>query len=465
MILEQHYLACLSQASYIVGDGETLAIIDPRRDVDLYLERASALGGKIRHVLLTHFHADFLAGHLELVARTGATLYLGAAAKADFPFTPLADGDELALGELRLRALATPGHTPESTCYLLLKEDGEPHAVFTGDTLFVGDVGRPDLMTSKGVTGEELARSLHHSLQSRLLTLPDSVLVMPGHGAGSSCGKNLSSETTSTIGAQRTNNAALGLTDVRAFVAELTEGQPPAPPYFGYTATLNQRVHGLLEEVLPRALVPLTLDALQAHAARGAQILDTRPKEAYAAGHLEGCLWVGLDGQFASWAGCVLDLERPVVLIAEAGKEREAALRLGRIGFDRVEGFLAESKSALAAADLVPARRSSPKDTASALAAGRRAPRVLDVRQPGEVAEGHIPGAITIPLGQLKERLSELPQDAERGLHVHCKSGWRSLVALSVLEAAGRSDVVDIPGGMMAWEAAGCPIEGRPVAR
>lgn len=461
MILEQHYLACLSQASYLVGDEDAgvLAVVDPRRDVDLYLERAAALGGTIRHVLLTHFHADFLAGHLELERATGATLHLGAAARADYPFAALADGDEVHLGRVTLRALATPGHTPESTCFLVL-EGGEARAVLTGDTLFNGDVGRPDLMASEGVTAAELARSLYRSLQAKLMTLADDVVVYPGHGAGSSCGKNLSAETSTTIGAQRRGNYALQFQDEAAFVAAVTAGQPPAPAYFPRAAALNKRERPLLDDVLARELQPLSLAEVRAKSARGAQVLDTRHKDAYAAGHLPGALWVGLDGQFASWAGAVLDLDWPVVLVCDAGREREAALRLGRIGFDDVLGYLAGMPGALAApgVGLVPAARSAPRATARLLegAAGPDAPLVLDVRQPGEVASERVAGSLAIPLGELRGRLAEVPRG--RPVHVHCRSGYRSIVALSLLEAAGRTDILDVPGGMLAWVADGCPV-------
>ncbi|MEZ6017770.1 MAG: MBL fold metallo-hydrolase [Planctomycetota bacterium] len=459
LILEQHYLGCLSQASYLVGDraAGVLAVVDPRRDVELYLERARVLGCTIQHVLLTHFHADFLAGHLELARATGAKLHLSAAASAEYPFHALTDGAELQLGAVTVRALATPGHTPESMCFLVL-DGARPHAVLTGDTLFNGDVGRPDLMASVGVTSEELARALYRSLNEQLMPLPDEVLVYPGHGAGSACGKNLSSETWSTMGAQRRTNYALQFADEAAFVAAVTAGQPPAPAYFARAATLNKRERPLLDDALARELVPLSYAELQAEVAQGAAVLDTRDKEAYAAGHLRGALWVGLDGQFASWAGAVLDLERPVVLVCDPDREREAALRLGRIGYDGVVGYLADMPGALAGAGdaLVGAPRSAPRATAQLLTGAADAPLVLDVRQPGEVAAERVAGSLAIPLGELRARLDEVPRG--KPVHVHCRSGYRSLIALSLFEAAGRNDAIDIPGGMLAWTADGCPV-------
>jgi hydroxyacylglutathione hydrolase len=460
MILEQHYLGCLAQASYLIADVDAgvAAVVDPRRDVDLYESRAQELGVRITDVFLTHFHADFLAGHLELTQRTGATLHLGSRAKADYDFGALADGDEVVLGSLRMRCLETPGHTPESVCYLVFEEDAdEPRAVMTGDTLFIGDVGRPDLMASKGHTREELAGWLYDSTRTKLLTLPDGTELYPGHGAGSACGKNLSTKTVSSIGEQRADNYALQDMTREAFIETVTTGLVPPPAYFPVTAGLNKTTHAPLDAVLERGLIPLSLDEVFATANSGATILDVRPAEAYAASHLSGSTWVGLEGNFASWAGAVLDLERPVVLVGDVGQEREAALRLGRIGFDQVRGFLAGGSDAWEGANEALRTTQRMGSVAAREAGASDQPRnILDVRQPGEFETEHMDGATSIPLGQLRTRMNEVPETTN--LLVHCKTGYRSLVAQSLLERAGREGSVDLIGGIDAWIEDGGPV-------
>jgi len=453
MILEQHYLGCLAQASYLVVDEESgvAAVVDPRRDVDLYVDRARELGARIERVLLTHFHADFLAGHLELAERTGATIHMGAAAQAEYEVHGLEDGASIDLGpEVRIEALETPGHTPESVCFLV-HERGALHAVLTGDTLFIGDVGRPDLMASVDITAEELAGSMYDSLQ-RLLALPDGTLVYPGHGAGSPCGKNLSDETVSTIGKQRATNYALQPQPREEFVAALTAGQPVAPAYFPHTAGLNKQSHATLDGVLAGALAPLNQGEVCARQAEGATVLDVRGAEAFRDGHLPGSVAVGLDGNFASWCGRLLDLEAPIVLVAAPGEEREAVLRLGRIGLDRVVGYLAAPLEGGETLPQVDVR------TAAAALGGDEPPLLVDVRFPGEVEGGHIEGALPVPLGDLPSRLDELPRD--RGLLLQCRTGYRSMTAASLLRRGGFVDVVDVAGGIEAWQAAELPIVG-----
>lgn len=467
MILEQHYLNCLAQASYLIVDeaSKVAAVVDPRRDVDLYLERAAALGARVRHVLLTHFHADFLAGHLELAERAGATVHLGVRARPEYAFAPLADGEELVLGpEVRLVALETPGHTPESVCYLVYdrtREGDRPHAVLTGDTLFLGDVGRPDLMASSGVSAEELAAMMYDSLRDKLLPLPDETLVYPGHGAGSACGKNLSNERVSTIGEQRRLNHALRSASREEFVAALTADQPPAPAYFPRTAGLNMRARPTLDGVLRGALVPLALDEVLAARRDGAQLLDVRPKDAVAAGFLRGSVAIGLDGSFASWAGRLLDLEAPIVLVAEPGTEEEAATRLARVGIDSVAGYLAGGTAAFVHRPEIVERieRVQVADAAAELA-GERPPLVLDVRFPGEVESARIEGSRAIPLGELAACLDRVPR--ERRVLVHCKSGYRSLTAATLLRRAGYDGgrIADVAGGIDAWIAARLPTVG-----
>jgi glyoxylase-like metal-dependent hydrolase (beta-lactamase superfamily II) len=459
VILETCYLGCLSHASYLVGDERAgvAAVIDPRRDVDAYLELARRHGVEIQHVVLTHFHADFVAGHLELARRTGATIHLGPGAEAEYDFVPLAEGDALELGRVRLVAIETPGHTPEGISLLVHDGPGGPCAVFTGDTLFLGDVGRPDLMASQGVAAEELAGMLHASLQ-KLARLPDATLVYPAHGAGSACGKNLSNERVGTIGQQKAVNWALQPMPRQQFVRQATADLPCAPAYFPHAAELNRRVRPMLDEALERALAPLALDDLLAAQRGGAVVLDTREPDEFARGHLAGALNVGLSGRYAQWCGTLIDRTTPIVLVVAAGRERESALRLGRIGFDQVRGWLAGGFEAAARArpELV---RSFARLDAPALArelAGEDAPLVVDVRQPGERAMKHIGGSLFVPLDELAARTGELPRD--RRLVLHCAGGFRSSIAASLLLRRGFTELGDLAGGLAAWEAARQPV-------
>ena len=343
MILKQYYLGCLAHASYLLGDEQsgTAVIVDPQRDIHQYLADAEMLGLHIRHVFLTHFHADFVAGHLELRDRCGASIHLGSRAKAEYAFIPMNDGDTLEFPGLRLQVLHTPGHTIESISILVFdlgKDKSNPYAVLTGDTLFIGDVGRPDLRASLGWSASDLGSYLYDSLHTKLLTLPDNVLVYPAHGAGSLCGKNLSSDTVSSLGDQRRFNYALKPMSKEEFVRLVTADQPDAPPYFTYDAILNTRERTLLDTSLEQVLKPVELDELLELGDKGAQILDVRDPAEYAKGHLAGSINVGLGGQYATWAGTVLDRAKLIVIVAEPGREQEAALRLGRIGFDHVLG-------------------------------------------------------------------------------------------------------------------------------
>ncbi len=455
MILEQIYLGCLSQASYLIVDEKTktAAVVDPRRDVDVYLEKAQALGAQIRHVLLTHFHADFLAGHVELRERTGAVIHLGARARAEFAFQPMKEGAGLELGDVRLEFLETPGHTPESVSivvYDLSVDRKRPKAVLTGDTLFIGDVGRPDLMVAAGMKAEDLAGMLYDSLHQKLLRLPDETLVYPAHGAGSACGKNLSSDTVSTIGAQRKLNHALRPMTRPEFVKLVTADQPEAPAYFSYDAGLNRSERPTLEAVLGAVLKPLALDEVLSLARSGAQVLDTRDADSFAAEHLAGSINIGLSGRYASWVGTVLEPKSPIVLVAAPGQEEESALRLGRIGFDRIAGYLEGGVKAASGRPSLLVRRS--RRTREALARALEAsapPQVVDVRTPSEWSAGHIEGALHLPLNALGQGLARLPRDRE--LVCACKSGYRSSIAASLLERAGFTQVTDLAGGMDAW--------------
>ena len=464
MILKQFYLNCLAQASYLIGDEEarTAAVVDPRRDVEVYLAEAERHRLEIRHVFLTHFHADFIAGHLELRNRTGAAIYLGARASAEYPFTPMADGDALEFGRVRLHVLETPGHTPESisiVVYDLACDRSQPHAVLTGDTLFIGDVGRPDLRASLGWSASELGHLLFESLRTRLLPLPDSTLVYPAHGAGSLCGKSLSVETVSTIGEQRRSNYGLQSMSPAQFVALVTADQPDAPPYFTYDAVLNSKERPTLDASLRLILRPLAVDSLLELQREGAQVLDVREPTEFGQRHLAGSINIGLSGQYATWAGTVLACERPIVIIAEPGREQEAATRLGRIGFDHIAGYLGGGMQALEARfDLL---RTTERATADVLAkelASAEPPFVLDVRTAREWRQKQIEGSVNIPLNQLSMRMGDLAPD--RRMWIHCAGGYRSSIGASVLQLAGFDRLVELAGGLAAWEAAKLPLQG-----
>ena len=395
---------------------------------------------RIAHVILTHFHADFIAGHLELRDRVGARIYLGARAKAEYAFTPLADGDRIEMGRVRLQAIETPGHTPESisiAVYDRARSD-EPHAVLTGDTLFVGDVGRPDLRAALGWSAADLGALLYDSLRTKLLALPDASLVYPAHGAGSLCGKAIGKETVSTIGEQRRLNYALQPMSESAFVDLVTADQPDAPAYFTYDAVLNSKERPTLDEALALELNPMTLEIALALQRTGGQILDTRDSGEFAAAHLAGSINIGLGGQYATWAGSLLSHDRPIVIIADPGREHEAATRLGRIGFDHIVGYLKDGLHSLEARlDLTAAtERVSAPLAAERLSEGALA---VDVRTPGERAQKSVAGSVGIPLSQLAERAKELPKD--RPLIVYCAGGYRSSIAASLLQQQGFTQV------------------------
>ena len=462
MILKQYYLGCLAHASYLLGDevSSTAIIVDPQRDIEQYLTDAANFGLQIRHVFLTHFHADFVAGHLELRDHCGATIHLGSRARAEYAFVAMKDGDSLEFPGLRLQVLETPGHTIESISILVFdlhQDPARPYGVLTGDTLFIGDVGRPDLRASLGWTASDLGGRLFDSLHDRLLPLQDETLVYPAHGAGSLCGKQLSSDTVSSLGEQRRLNYALQPMTKGEFIRLVTADQPDAPPYFTYDAILNTRERVTLDENLERVLHPVDLAEVVQLGEAGAQILDVRDPAEYAKGHLVGSLNIGLGGSYATWAGTVLDRSGPIVIIAEPGREQEAALRLGRIGFDYVKGYLRGGMEALAGRpDLVwPTKRVTAAVIAEELAA-TDPPLLLDVRSPREWATRHIEGSVNIPLNHLQERLAEIPRD--RHLALHCAGGYRSSIAVGILHQHGITDLIELAGGLAAWDAAKLPV-------
>jgi hydroxyacylglutathione hydrolase len=463
VILQQFYLKCLAHASYLIGDEASgaAAVVDPQRDVDQYLVFAAEHRLRIEHVFLTHLHADFIAGHLELRDRCGATIYLGRGASAEYAHVALADGDVVSLGGVQVRVRETPGHTPESVSLLvfdLTADDTAPQAVLTGDTLFIGDVGRPDLMAAPGASAADLAGQLFVSLREKLLTLPDSTLVYPAHGAGSLCGKALSQETVSTIGEQRRSNYALQSMTKEAFVDMVTADQPDAPPYFAYDASMNAKERPTLDAALEQELSPLSLEQVLAAHAEGAQLLDSRDPVEFAAAHLAGSINIGLGGQYATWAGTVLDHERPIVIVAEPGAEVESAMRLGRIGFDRILGYLHHGLAGAASrSDLVTHTERLSPDVAAERLASARPPLLLDVRAPAERAAKRIAGSLAVPLNHLRDRFDAIPRD--RDLLVHCAGGYRSSIGASLLQREGYRNVAEIAGGLTAWEALRLPIE------
>ncbi|MBU3687332.1 MAG: MBL fold metallo-hydrolase [Mycobacterium sp.] len=451
MKFTQYYLECLSHASYLIGDETTgrAVVVDPQRDVSEYLADAAELGMTIELVIETHFHADFLSGHLELAEATGARIVYSSVAQPEFDFLAVADGERYSLGQVQLEFLHTPGHTPESLSIVIYEHAGDaPYGVLTGDTLFIGDVGRPDLLSSIGFTREELADKLYDSLHTKLMPLPDATRVYPAHGAGSACGKNLSTELWSTMGEQRTTNYALRAPDRATFVDLVTEGQPPAPGYFVYNAILNRQGRELLDETqMPPAL---SYDAMRAALAAGAVLVDGRTPEEFATGHLAGAINIGLEGRYAEFAGSVITPDVDIVLMTDPDRVLEGKNRLARIGFDRVIGYLADPYAEMFTHrdDVQVASRLTTNALGERIADVPEL-QIIDVRNPGEVAAGMIPGAVNIPVGQLPDRLGEL--DTHRPTVVYCAGGYRSSVAASLLRRHGFDDVSDVLGGYNAW--------------
>ncbi len=452
-VFHQFYLSCLAHASYLVGDDEAgeCAIVDPQRDVDVYLEAARERGLTIRWILETHLHADFVSGHLELARRTGATIAISHRAGAEYDHRALRDGDVIDIGDVSITAWETPGHTPESMCFVIAEGDAPPSRVLTGDTLFIGDVGRPDLAGGAGYTSEQMAALMFDSLRDRLATLPDDCEVFPGHGAGSACGRSMSSALSCSIGKQKANNWAFAEQSKDDFVAALTGGLDAPPAYFPHDVGWNRRGAPDLDE----AVELLDVEAAAAQRRDGAVLLDVRAREAFGECHVAGAVWVGLDGQFASWCGAVVPMDVPIVVVAESDERaREAKLRLARVGLHDVRGWL----------DGVTAWRDAGQPTSSLTSVtvddieGSDELTVLDVRQTAEHHDGHVPGAVSLPLRGLAARLAEAPRGP---LAVICESGYRSVIAASLLAAAGHDDLVNVLGGTAAWRNAGKQLEAE----
>ena len=454
MFFEQFYLTCLAHASYMIGSGGEAVVIDPQRDVDLYLKVAEEQGLKIRHIFETHLHADFVSGHKELAARTGAQIYIGAQAGASFPHVPLSDGSEVKIGSIRVRALETPGHTPESVCFVVIDEEksSQPWAVLTGDTLFIGDVGRPDL--SRTHTPQQLAGLLYDSLHRKLLALPDATLVYPAHGAGSLCGRSMRAERSSTIGTERLTNHALQIASRDEFVRQVTANLPARPDYFLEDAEINRSGATALTEL--SALASITPDELKALLHKGANLLDVRPCDQFAAGHVPGSIGIALSGQFASWAGGIFGIHSKPVLVAESDAQiEEARMRLTRVGIEEVRGYLAGGFAAWQKAGMpvLVTPQISPQELAKRLDEGTM--QVLDVRREGEWQAGHIARADWRALDTFPHGVPAL--EGKQPIAVHCKSGYRSMIACSLLERAGHRNVINVAGGFDAWQAAGLP--------
>ncbi|MFB3917821.1 MAG: rhodanese-like domain-containing protein [Terriglobales bacterium] len=460
MYFQQFYLACLSHASYMIGSEGVAAVVDPQRDIGLYLDEAQQHGFTIAHVIETHLHADFVSGHRELAALTGAKIYLSAAARAEFPHVPVHDQDEIRFGHCVLKFLETPGHSLDSVSILVtdVKRSPEPFAILTGDTLFIGDVGRPDL--SKGKDPQEMAQLLYRSLHEKLLRLPDGVEVYPTHGAGSLCGRQLSKERSSTIGKERATNYALRAASEAEFVRLITSELPERPGYFGLDKEINRKGAALLSEQRP--LPPLRPHGLMIEQDHGAIVLDTCPDEDFAAAHVPGSIHIGLSGQFASWAGTLIGLDKDVVLIAESEQRiQEARVRLARVGIERVVAYLEDGVAGWAREGLrlESVRQISVEELYRLRTTGAGSGQVIDVRRPNEWDDGHIPGAQLIPLHNLPAKLPEL--DRRSPIAVHCKSGYRSMIAVSLLQAAGFRQVYNVVGGFDAWRTCKLPEESK----
>ena len=458
MYFEQFYLGCLAHASYMLASQGEAVVVDPQRDVDIYLKAAEEHGVKIHHIFETHLHADFVSGHKELAARTGAKIYIGARAGAKFSHVDVDDGFELRVGKVLLRVLDTPGHTLESICLVITDEErsGKPWAVLTGDTLFLGDVGRPDL--SKTHTPPQLAGMLYDSLHDKLLALPDEVLVYPAHGAGSLCGRNMRAERSSTIGIERLTNYALQIKSKEEFVQQLTANLPARPDYFLQDAEINREGASTLADLAE--LPPISARELKSMLEEGAFALDVRPGDQFAQGHVPGSINIALSGQFASWAGTVLGLSSRPVLIADSGEQvSEARLRLTRVGIEEARGYLnggveAWKQAGFALAEL-------PEITVQTLHDRwqRHALQVLDVRREPEWQAGHIAGASWWPLDNFKVSPPEIDRDLP--IAVHCKSGYRSMIACSLLQRAGFRDVTNVIGGFDAWQQTKFPVNSE----
>ena len=453
MKVEQLYTNCLAEAAYYIESNGEAAIIDPLRETAPYIEMAKKNNVKIKYIFETHFHADFVSGHIDLARKTGAKIVYGPNAETGYEAHIAQDGEIFKIGDVTITVLHTPGHTFESSTYLLKDENGKPHCIFTGDTLFIGDVGRPDLAIKSNYTQEDLAGLLFDSLRNKIMPLPDDVIVYPAHGAGSSCGKNLSSQTWSTLGEQKLTNYALKSITKEEFIKELTTGILPPPQYFEKNAALNKSGYMQIDEVLNKGVKALSLEEFDAALNEGALLLDVRSKEQFSHEHIPGSVFIGLEGTFAMWVGALIkDITQPIVLIVPDGKESEAVLRLARVGYDFTRGFLKGGVSTWKNAG-------RPVEKVEAVTAEEleklKGVAIVDARKPGEYESSHIDGALSYPLDFINEHLNDLPKDKTQ--YIHCKSGYRSVIAISILKKQGYKNLVDVLGGYQAIEKTSLP--------
>ena len=461
MSIEQIYTGCLAQGAYFIESNGEAAVIDPLRETEPYLERAKERGVEIKYIFETHFHADFVSGHLDLASKTGATIVYGPSAKTDFEIYEAKDNEEFKVGDLTIRALHTPGHTPESTTYLLLDPDGKEHAIFSGDTLFIGDVGRPDLaQKATGLSQDDLAGWLFDSLRNKIMTLPDEVIVYPAHGAGSACGKNMSSETWDTLGNQKATNYALRADmDKAEFIKEVTEGLLPPPQYFAKNAKLNKTGYDSLDEVYKRGEKALSLGEFELMASRDdVLVLDVRTKEEFVKAFAPGSWFVGVDGGFAPWVGALVeDLNQKIILITPKGKEHETITRLARVGYDNTIGFLAGGFETWAGSgnDLDSIETIGAEQFANVYLEDKSI-HILDVRKPGEWDSSHIGNAQHFALDYINKRMNEVDPYVE--YYMHCRSGYRSTVAASILKSKGFNKLINVQAGFDSFEKAGIPV-------
>lgn len=456
MHIEQMYTNCLAEAAYYIESEGEAAIIDPIRETAPYIAKAKERGVKIKYVLETHFHADFVSGHIDLARETGAQIIYGPGAETSYKVYNAKDGEEIRIGNVKIRVLHTPGHTPESTCYLLFDENGKEHAIFTGDTLFVGDVGRPDLLDGK-MSKEELAGMMYDSLNNKIKRLPDNVIVYPAHGPGSACGKNIGKETWSTIGQQKKTNYALQDMSRDEFIKILTSGLAAPPQYFFKDAMINKQGYDDIAEVMKRNLKPLSLDEFKKETAAGALILDTRIPDNFEKGFIKGSINIGLNGTFAVWVGTLLDINTPLVIVADDGKEEESVLRLARVGYENVRGYLKEGIEAWKTSG-------DPLDTVNsvtpeqfAVKVNAREGKVLDVRKPGEFESGHVKNAALLTLSDIEKNIDTL--DRNETYYIHCAGGYRSMIAASIMKSHGFDKLYNVYGGFGKIKETNVPIE------
>jgi hydroxyacylglutathione hydrolase len=458
MKIEQIYTGCLAQGAYLIESEGEAAIIDPLREIHSYLDKTSRHGTKIKYIFETHFHADFVSGHVDLSKATGAPIIYGPKANPTFEAHIAADNEEFKIGKITMKVLHTPGHTMESTCYLLIDEEGKPNALFTGDTLFIGDVGRPDLAQKQNeLTTEDLAGMLYDSLRDKILVLPDEVIIYPGHGAGSACGKNMSKETVSTLGIQKKLNYALQESLSKAdFIIELTDGLMPPPAYFPMNVQMNKEGYESIHNIIKKGVHPIPVSHFEDLVEEtGALVLDTRSPDAFVKGFIPNSIFIGLDGNFAPWVGALVPVGQQIVLVTEPGREEETVTRLARIGYDNTLGFLEGGMQAWIDAgketDTIESVNSQILESAV-----NEKPLVFDVRRPAEYNSEHMETAVLAPLDFLNEHLSSIPKD--QPAYVHCAGGYRSVIAISILKARGWNNLINVEGGFAAMKKTGIPL-------